>query len=432
LLREFGGRFSDIDAIYRHALAAQSARVEPKGWKRLLTRFCRRFDSETLVLSFMSALDEVQVIDATTKALGGILPAHRNFEARHNLNIPAPAEFHLDVKTPLRDSHSALPAFRRPVMAPDTVKSTSAASLRHTVPGSSVLCSDLQNASLVEVIVDVPSPSTCTVRQVMAAHQTDVRHITEVGDVLAANNTHRCTTSTEASSALVDISSKGNSISMDDESFAQLPHKIVSDSKTATTPFSRPQTAASASTSLSASSAVSEFVKKTDLKSRRPNLANLKMKSRLPPDDTSVVSVQRSAGAPSNQLNSSKNIYPISPSPSLHLQRSVMVDASLSKCSAGCDALKPNPATINVTASLAAAKGLKIAKHDNVAHSGRSVTATASAMTMSLSTRKHISPSPNPSRQTIVKNFEPGESLTKFICSVVFRHSSVLYFSPGF
>jgi len=83
-LRDFSARFSDIDAIHRHALLAQRAQVKPKWWKRLLPSIFGRFsnDSEE-VLSFIAALDENQVIEVTADALGATLPAHCGLHERH-------------------------------------------------------------------------------------------------------------------------------------------------------------------------------------------------------------------------------------------------------------------------------------------------------------------------------------------------------------
>ncbi len=93
-LQEFGSRLSDIIAIHRQLLAAQRAQVKPKWWARMLPRFIRRFTPEfSGALSFMTTLDENQVIQLTSEALGGMLPAHRDFQERHPSHIARAKRF---------------------------------------------------------------------------------------------------------------------------------------------------------------------------------------------------------------------------------------------------------------------------------------------------------------------------------------------------
>ena len=87
-LRDFGARFSDIDAIHLQALAAQRAQAKSTWWKRLLPSFFRRFTEDSGgILSFMASLEEHDVIEVTADALGATLPAHCSFEAHQRAQI---------------------------------------------------------------------------------------------------------------------------------------------------------------------------------------------------------------------------------------------------------------------------------------------------------------------------------------------------------
>jgi hypothetical protein len=102
LLREFGKRFSDIEAIYRQAIAAERLHIQTNWCKRLWSKFRSRYTSESdKVLTFISSLDDNQVIDVTTDALGSTLAAHRRFKERHQPKGATAAE------TP---EHQPLPA----------------------------------------------------------------------------------------------------------------------------------------------------------------------------------------------------------------------------------------------------------------------------------------------------------------------------------
>ncbi len=90
LLRDFGVRFSDIEKLHRQIIAAERLCVRPQGWKQLWAKFWRRFTSDCdRILMFMSKLSEIEVIDMTSKALGGTLASHRRFKERHQLDVAA-------------------------------------------------------------------------------------------------------------------------------------------------------------------------------------------------------------------------------------------------------------------------------------------------------------------------------------------------------
>jgi hypothetical protein len=83
-LQDFGARFSDIDAIHQEVLAAESAQAKPRWWKHLLPGFLRGSATDSdRILNFMNTLDENQVIELTSDALGEMLPAHRDFKSQH-------------------------------------------------------------------------------------------------------------------------------------------------------------------------------------------------------------------------------------------------------------------------------------------------------------------------------------------------------------
>jgi hypothetical protein len=95
MLRDFSARLCDIDAIYRRTLAQERAQVQPEWWKRLWTKFWRQYTSDTArFMNYMVTLDETQVIDIASGALGGTLTAHRQFRERHGLKHAAAADKH--------------------------------------------------------------------------------------------------------------------------------------------------------------------------------------------------------------------------------------------------------------------------------------------------------------------------------------------------
>ena len=86
LLRDFGARLCDVDAIYRRTLAQERAQVQAKWWKRLWSKFWRRYTADAArAMSFMTTFDENQVIDIATDALGETLDVHQEFRLRHGL-----------------------------------------------------------------------------------------------------------------------------------------------------------------------------------------------------------------------------------------------------------------------------------------------------------------------------------------------------------
>jgi hypothetical protein len=87
IVRDFGARFSDIDAIYRRVLNDERLpTMQPKWWKSLWARFWRRYTTDARkVMRFMAALDENQVIDIASGALGASSATHREFQKRHGL-----------------------------------------------------------------------------------------------------------------------------------------------------------------------------------------------------------------------------------------------------------------------------------------------------------------------------------------------------------
>lgn len=64
-MHEFGTKFSDIDAIYLHMLAADRLQVQPtKWWKHLWNKIYGQSTSDSArVVNFMSSLNENQVVD---------------------------------------------------------------------------------------------------------------------------------------------------------------------------------------------------------------------------------------------------------------------------------------------------------------------------------------------------------------------------------
>jgi hypothetical protein len=85
LLNEFCVWFSDIDAICRSILA-ELPDVEPQlqWWKRIWQKFWRCSTSDSsLILNFISNVDESQVIELASKALGKTSSAHKKFNECH-------------------------------------------------------------------------------------------------------------------------------------------------------------------------------------------------------------------------------------------------------------------------------------------------------------------------------------------------------------
>ena len=95
MLRDFGARFADIDAIYRKALAEERQQVQPTWWRRLWTKFWRRHTADSArVMDFMTTLDEQQVVDIASSALGEASAAHRKFNEHHGLEHADAAHAH--------------------------------------------------------------------------------------------------------------------------------------------------------------------------------------------------------------------------------------------------------------------------------------------------------------------------------------------------
>ncbi len=164
LLLDMSSRFSDIDAIHRQALAAQRARVKPKWWARLLPSFCKRFIKDSGdVLSFMASLDDNQVIEVTTEALGGLIPAHRNFLARHQEHSavaegiqPSCASFKHETVTASSNQQRTPSTFHESAAATQGFKTSGATDPLHFSLERST-CNEMPSADLIEVVVDPPS-----------------------------------------------------------------------------------------------------------------------------------------------------------------------------------------------------------------------------------------------------------------------------------
>jgi hypothetical protein len=111
LLRNFGERFADIEAIYRQTIAAERLRVQPQWWKQVWARFWSRFTTEPArILAFISSLDDNQVLDVTTQALGDTLAVHRRFKEHYQLNGAAAAAVQRNRIKERRQPNSAAPA----------------------------------------------------------------------------------------------------------------------------------------------------------------------------------------------------------------------------------------------------------------------------------------------------------------------------------
>ena len=167
-LQDFGARFSDIDAIHQQLLAAESAQAKPRWWRRMLPGFLRGSATDSdRILNFMNTLDEDQVIELTSDALGEMLPAHRDFKSQH---VPSAAaerfqqnvvrktsKIHLDSNHDTSAS-SSNQKFRSRLGASVNLKTASAESRNPTwlESGSrnNVAC-----ANLAEIVIDPPGLS---------------------------------------------------------------------------------------------------------------------------------------------------------------------------------------------------------------------------------------------------------------------------------
>jgi hypothetical protein len=137
LLCDFGARFSDIVAINEQASATELLKVKPKWWKRMLPSFLRRHFTTEFgdVLNFVATLDENEVIKITSDALGGTIPSHRDFKARH------------------RDASSA----PMHAVASGNVKAAGATNSTPNLLETS-RCNNMPSTNLVKVVIDRPSP----------------------------------------------------------------------------------------------------------------------------------------------------------------------------------------------------------------------------------------------------------------------------------
>ena len=114
LLRDFGARISDVDAIHRQAIAAERLRVQPQWWKQLWAKFWSRFASESArIVEFMSSLDNNQVINMTSDDLGGMLAAHSRFKEQPELNGAAATSVQRNRIKERRQLNCAAPAATR-------------------------------------------------------------------------------------------------------------------------------------------------------------------------------------------------------------------------------------------------------------------------------------------------------------------------------
>ena len=173
-LQDFGTRFSDIDAIHQQALAAECVQVKPTWWKRLLPSFCRGLAADAGgILSFMTTLDESQVIEVTADALGAKLPAHRDFEARYHIDNAAAKRVRRNLTSSTRHSagaHETSAAASHQQRTSSSAFHESAAATRRfktsgaddplpiSLEGSAR--NEVASAELVEVVVDPPSTVT--------------------------------------------------------------------------------------------------------------------------------------------------------------------------------------------------------------------------------------------------------------------------------
>jgi hypothetical protein len=85
-MKDFSARFSDIDAIYRKVLAKERGQEQPAWWRKLWTKFWRRYTADSArVMNFMTTLDVQQVVDIASSALGEASAAHRKFNEHYGL-----------------------------------------------------------------------------------------------------------------------------------------------------------------------------------------------------------------------------------------------------------------------------------------------------------------------------------------------------------
>ena len=167
LLRDFGARFSDLSAIRQQTIAAIRLADLPKG---AYAKFWNRFTSEsTKALKFMSSMDENQIIDVTSAALGGVLEAHWKFKERHQLHDPIPSEVQLhsnsndrqlnDVDVTAAQQIRALNEPRSRIRSVEHPEQTSAAHLQETVSASrSRVRHHAETVELEEIVVPLSDP----------------------------------------------------------------------------------------------------------------------------------------------------------------------------------------------------------------------------------------------------------------------------------
>ncbi len=349
-LQNFSARFSDIDAIHRQALAAQRAQAKPKWWIRVLPSFFRRFahDSED-VLSFMASLDENQVIEVTTDALGGTLPAHRGFEVRYRARRAASEGIQRN-----RGTSKKRAAHERETASSNQQKTRESAAAMHGLKTSgvndpvrfSLKCGtrrDMSSADLVEVVVDPPSAVIVerNSRTGSSGNRQGLPQADNDGDSAGTAaylntgetaNFKRTTHSVTALSSKFD--SKGGDLLLStsrssapvgadilprtDSSVPAsiLPNRSLQCDDRGVSQFSGAHHLSSSPASMSAAAAAAavsdsvraDFIEKIDSKSGRSYWLNLKTKARLwaPPDswnaararnDAAVTSVLSAAGA---------------------------------------------------------------------------------------------------------------------------------------
>ena len=126
LLRQFGARFSNIDAICQQTIATARLAVPPKGMSTLFAKLRNRFTSDSAqALKFMSNMDENQIIDVTTAALGGMLDVHRKFKERHQPHDATPSEAHPNMNTNVRQPNDADVTAAQQTTAADAVADAS-------------------------------------------------------------------------------------------------------------------------------------------------------------------------------------------------------------------------------------------------------------------------------------------------------------------
>ena len=167
LLHGFCARFSDINAIRQETVAAVRLAVHPKV---TCYKLWNRFTSEsTKALKFMSSMDENQIIDVTSAALGGVLEAHRKFKERHQLHDPIPSEVQLhskpddrqlnDVDVTAAQQIRALNEPRSRIRSVEQPEQTSAAYLQETVSASrSRVRHHAKTVELEEIVVPLSDP----------------------------------------------------------------------------------------------------------------------------------------------------------------------------------------------------------------------------------------------------------------------------------